>query len=417
MKRLAISMCEFFLSYSEALDFISPEIVKHHYDVAYLSAEILKKINASSEERQNVILAALVHDIGIFSLRERTTSIRFEFEHEDRHALVGALLLEKYAGLTELSWIVRHHHLRWQDAAGVSAHVGSFIIYLVDRIAVLVNKDQPILVQRRRIVETIRAERGRKFRPDLVDAFLELSVVESFWLNLATSAKERIVCESLNFEKVLLDSDDIMAFGKIFISAIDLRSRYTAAHSLTVAVVAEQIALLAGLEPEEASLLKLAGYFHDIGKVAVPSEITNKAGKLTLDESEIIKGHPFFTHSILKKVSGFERVMEIACSHHEGLNGQVYPFHLSAEELSSGARLLRIADVFTALTEDRPYRSALQERDILYILGEMAANGQITPDFNTIIAHRFNELENLSKQYQKEAYQEFHQLEQVLDEG
>ena len=108
---------------------------------------------------------------------------------------------------------------------------------------------------------------------------------------------------------------------------------------------------------------------HDIGKLAVPNTILDKNGKPTDEEWNCIRRHPYYTQKILSQITGFERLTEIAAAHHERLDGRGYFRGLGAEELDLDMRaILAVADVFDALSAERPYRGALPPDQVFAIL-------------------------------------------------
>jgi putative nucleotidyltransferase with HDIG domain len=114
-----------------------------------------------------------------------------------------------------------------------------------------------------------------------------------------------------------------------------------------------------------------AGLLHDIGKLGVSNTILDKPDKLTDEEFEIMKSHPVLGHAVLRRVSVFEDVAEVAAAHHERLDGRGYPYGLSADQLSMDMRILTVADIFDALTADRPYRAAMPLEKAFAIMDDM----------------------------------------------
>ena len=133
----------------------------------------------------------------------------------------------------------------------------------------------------------------------------------------------------------------------------------------------------------------MAGILHDIGKIGVPDHILNKPGKLTLEEFEIIKDHPKIGYEICKPIKFFNRVREIIRHHHEKLNGKGYPDGLKENEITIGARIMTIADIFDALTSSRSYRAKMTKEEGINILRKCVKNneidGELTELFITLI--------------------------------
>ena len=124
-------------------------------------------------------------------------------------------------------------------------------------------------------------------------------------------------------------------------------------------------------------LLGIAGVTHDLGKLAVPNAILDKPERLTEAETQVMRQHSYFTYAILRSIEGFGQIADWAGLHHEKLDGNGYPFHLADERLSTGARILAVADVFTALVEDRPYRAGFDRVRVQAILRDEVHNHRL----------------------------------------
>jgi putative nucleotidyltransferase with HDIG domain len=156
-----------------------------------------------------------------------------------------------------------------------------------------------------------------------------------------------------------------------FAAVIDAKSPFTAAHSRRVARLADAIAARMGLDGVQRRDLHRAALLHDIGKLSVSNRILDKPGRLDDDELRLVREHPRHTAAILSHVRGFETIAADAAAHHERLDGSGYPDGLPKDRLSSAARILAVADVFEALTSERPYRGALSRGEALaHVRGE-----------------------------------------------
>jgi len=176
-----------------------------------------------------------------------------------------------------------------------------------------------------------------------------------------------------------------------FISLIiDSRSRFTARHSAGVAKSSELLGSLMGLSKTEIFELKIAGYLHDIGKLAIPTELLEKPSALTPNERALIKSHVYGTYQILRQIKGLESITQIAVMHHERNNGHGYPFGKTSTELSTPQKIMEIADVFTALAEDRPYRPALEKQGVLNIIEGMIKNDELDRDIFSVLANNYD---------------------------
>ena len=156
------------------------------------------------------------------------------------------------------------------------------------------------------------------------------------------------------------------------ISTIEAKDAYTKGHSERVAELSAQIAREMNYSESEVEKIKYAGYLHDVGKISLENNILNKEGKLSKKEYEIVKEHPEVGADILKNVKYLEEVADFVKYHHERLDGSGYPEGLEDEQIPEGAKILAVADVYDALTSNRPYRSAWKRNKAFNLLEEDA---------------------------------------------
>jgi len=139
---------------------------------------------------------------------------------------------------------------------------------------------------------------------------------------------------------------------------VEIRDPYTAGHQRQVAHIAGAIARELALPEDDIKGIEVASTIHDIGKIAVPSEILTRPGRLTRAEFEIIKSHSQAGHDIVADVPFPWPVAEMILQHHERLDGSGYPRGLIGNAILMGSRILAVADVVSAMSEHRPYRVA-----------------------------------------------------------
>ena len=153
-----------------------------------------------------------------------------------------------------------------------------------------------------------------------------------------------------------------------FAGIVDAKSPFTADHSRRVSDYAYRIALHRGLPSPRCETLRRAGLLHDLGKLGVSNEILEKPGRLTKEEMAVMRDHPAGTARILRQAPALHRLAEIAAAHHEKLDGSGYNLGLTGEQLDEEMRILVVADIYDALTADRPYRKAMPIDSALTIL-------------------------------------------------
>ena len=394
------------LCVSRALDLLSPQLSDHHLRVAYISACLADQLGFSSEDKQDVIIAGALHDVGAVSSSVRLSLLDYELamyqwdsfqtlENLHRHGFDGYILLRDFAPFSNAAEAIRFHHVAWdyergQEFNGAQVPFASHILHLADRIAVLPDERCDILEQADEIRKKIGAGVGSLYREDIFAAFQEAAGSESFWLDLVSQRKEEIVRARFGANRVSLDLDQLYELAELLGRIIDYRSPFTAAHSNLVAHTSERIARLLKLNDYQTSQIGIAGFLHDLGKLAVPSEILDKPGKLTSEEMLVIKKHPYYTHRVLSMVPGLGDINTFASLHHERLDGTGYPFR--AQSIPLGARIISVADVLAAVTEKRPYRPRMNRHEALAVLDALAADKAVDGDIVALVRNNFDEL-------------------------
>jgi putative nucleotidyltransferase with HDIG domain len=157
-------------------------------------------------------------------------------------------------------------------------------------------------------------------------------------------------------------------------NALEAKDVYTRGHSERVAALARRIALAAGVAPGAADTIAQAGLLHDLGKIAIPECVLGKPGPLSEEEWVVMRRHPIVGAQIVAPLEFFAEGAVIVRHHHERHDGSGYPDGLRGELIPLGARIVAVADVYDALTSDRPYRPRLARAEVARQLD--AAAGQ-----------------------------------------
>lgn len=214
----------------------------------------------------------------------------------------------------------------------------------------------------------VAERRGRWFDPAVADAFLSIPDDHDLWRMIRDDGAAGLIQIHEQTRPDPVDENGIDLICEAFADVIDAKSPYTARHSEGVATYAAAIGGAMGTDHDQVRSLRRAGLLHDIGKLGISNSILDKPGKLTDTEYASIQAHPRFTYEILSRVSTFSGLALAAAAHHERLDGKGYHLHLGAECLDEMARILAVADVFKALTADRPYRGPMDPEKVLGIL-------------------------------------------------
>jgi putative two-component system response regulator len=161
---------------------------------------------------------------------------------------------------------------------------------------------------------------------------------------------------------------------------IEARDAYTRGHCERLAALAMRLGAKIGLSDDQVEALRVAGIVHDVGKVAVPDSVLLKPGPLTPQEFAIMKKHPIEGEQICAPLKSLRRVLPIIRHHHERMDGSGYPDGLRGDAIPLAARILRIVDIYDALTTDRPYREAFSDEQALATLYSEAERGWLEMD-------------------------------------
>lgn len=171
--------------------------------------------------------------------------------------------------------------------------------------------------------------------------------------------------------------------------AIEAKDKYTEGHTDRVSSIAVKIGEKLGLPGETVKILKIGGIVHDIGKIGIPEAILNKPGKLDLDEFVCIKSHPVLGEEICRPLTSLQPVLPLIRQHHERLNGKGYPDGLTSEEITLESKIIAVADVFDAISSDRPYRPAMSATDIEFVMTSEKNSGNLDEKLVDILLELF----------------------------
>lgn len=414
IKELNVPLINIVLSISDAIGLISPTINKHHKRVTIIALNLAEKMNLSEKQIQTLAFAGLLHDIGAFSLKEWAELQKFEFNRPYQHAKVGYLLLKQFKPFTRVARVVRYHHTLEKNAGQKKIPVESQILHLADRIAILINDKDDILDQTESISKAINKVANKVFFKKVVKVFNELCRQESFWFDSVSDQLKSVILHKCDTENMILSQKEILNLSEVFCQLIDFKSPFTATHSKVIGVCAEVLTRLFGFPENECQSMKVAGYLHDIGKLAVPVEILEKPAKLTRAEFNIIKRHTYHTYYTLSPISIIHPINEWGAFHHECLDGEGYPFHVKKEGLSLFSRIMAVIDHFVAIAEDRPYRKRMSSEEVIKILSRKAKAGKIDSKVVSVLLKHYKEIDIIRSNAQKEAQKQYSEFRKML---
>jgi putative nucleotidyltransferase with HDIG domain len=239
-------------------------------------------------------------------------------------------------------------------------------------------------------IKTLQERSGTWFDPHFVRIALSLDRRGTLWVNCSPGDSPE------DTRKAVLDLDagtqhklepgQIDQICEAFADVVDAKSHFTFRHSVGVADAAFGIAETMGLPADRVQLVRRAALLHDIGKLSISNTILDKKAVLSAAEWDAVRQHPRTTRRILERVRSFREMAIIAGEHHEKLDGSGYPDKLTASDLSRESRIIAVADIFGALSEDRPYRSSINLEDTLSIMKKYSPHQLDGDCFEALVA-------------------------------
>ena len=373
---------------SDALDLVGVDDVAHGKRVGIMSAQCQAALGGSVTACEQLFDLGMLHDIGVSSTQTHLhLLLEFDWEGAQEHAEIGYQLLKDFPPLAELAVPIRYHHTRWDllekmvpQELTMEQALRANLIYLTDRVDTFAapHYGKQLFDAVPGIRERMRSVSGTYFAPQLVDAFERASQAEVFWLMLEPRSVALYLQDRLGRgESPRMDMTQLRVLAFIFSRIVDAKSPFTGTHSLGVARLARLLAEKMGISQDHCEKLEVAGLLHDLGKLRVPDELLEKPGPLDAHERQIMNTHSFETFQILRKIDGFDDIAIWAAYHHETPDGMGYPFHVREKDLSLEARILRVADIFQAMAQDRPYRVGLSGEEIMIFLDQLRVKGKV----------------------------------------
>ena len=407
---------------ARTMNLINPEMENHHQETAYLAYQIGAEMGLHTEDLHMIVVASLLHDLGTIVMPQKESLTEIE-SHRREIARIGAEMIRDLRTFQGVADIIELCQNGYQDNVRFAEKKESLMtldtihgrtqvsidqyldvaecIHLADIISAVWNAySGEILNQVPGIRDGVEKVRGTEFSDKVVNAFLRLSNREYIWMDFILNPS---FLKYFTGDMHDVSLEQALELTQLASRIIDFRSSFTAMHSAGVAASARELARLAGMSAADCRRMEIAGNLHDIGKLRVPNEILEKPGKLTDKEFNKVKEHPYFTRLILMDVEGFEDIANWAGNHHEKLNGRGYPFHLNENHLDLGSRIMAVADIFSAITEERPYRKPMSREQAMKVMWENAGRGEICGKIVKLLDENYDTVNEARMEKSREA--------------
>lgn len=363
--QINIDVDELTTALSASIDLTAQVNRDHSVRTTYLSVTLAKALRLSEKDVIDIYFASLLHDM------VPEDSI---FSEESVFAMLELLPLAK--SVARCVSDLYHHKSECQAQPHLFECVDyrCKILFIAEQFESRWAADQDDLRQRQAYRNWICRE--VRLWDEKIASILDYYIsMEGFWQDLKTGMIRTALQRIKPQHRRSLGINDLEKVSMAFAALIDQKSPYTGSHSRRVGEIAAASVSSCGYDRFTTQKVKIAGYLHDLGKLAVPDYILNKSGPLSEQEKQIIMAHPYHTAAILGKIKGLEDIAEWAGNHHERINGSGYP--RKKVDLTLIDQIMAVSDIYEALTAVRPYRDAMKQGEAFHVLEKMAWSGEI----------------------------------------
>ncbi|WP_448523051.1 HD domain-containing phosphohydrolase [Pseudothermotoga sp.] len=359
-------------------------LMVHSLQVAKISRHLARSLGLAHHPDQ-VYLVGLLHDVGlIFKLSIENYEVFIDafrnipdlekivltLDRKDRHSFISHVVASHLGFLNvDCTQALLYHHTPFDeisDEEGVALLANC--IKAADTISLVFLKSAEMFseVTLESMIKSLEKDMGlnQEVRKATIDSLKDVrSLVDLLDSETHFNSDAKISCA--DFERA----------AKLTAALLDLRSPYTRIHTFSVARIAKQLTSQLMTEIDQR-FMGIAALFHDLGKITTPLEILHKRGSLNEIETIVMRTHVVMTEKVLLK-SGLDMFHAVSASHHERLDGSGYPRGLDRSQINMYMRILQISDVFSALTEERPYRKAMAPFEALKVIENGVRDGKL----------------------------------------
>lgn len=379
---------------------IDKEIVNHGIKTAYIVCMLADELGYSKDEIYYFAIISCMHDLGAYKTEELNKIKQFEVVETTRHPIYGYVIFNNNKITKHLASSVLYHHHSYKNKnnhiPAVEISKLAFLIGLADRVSILCNL---LNYDEDKITDFIYKMNKDFFDPKYIDLLYRLIENKGLINKIVSENYRKYLVELIKNTK--LDMQLIKEYLLFLPISIDFFSFETYLHTVSVSSAAKKICEYMKLEKEYKEKIEISAYLHDLGKVCIPKHILEKEDKLTKEEFEIMKKHVSYTREILEDARIDKELIDLACNHHEKLDGSGYSKGLKGKDLSLGDRIISISDIFCALTEKRHYKKSFSKDKVINILCYMAESNYIDKELVGIVCRNYDEFLEFVNQNRK----------------
>jgi len=371
-----------------ALDIVENELLgastNHGKRIAVICAKMGKLLGKNPEEISALVTCALLHDN---ALTEYILSERAGVQQDPamkKHCIYGQRNVDALCLEEDTKNFILYHHERADGKGPFGIRDGegpleAELIAIADSIDVAHHLQHLNPEKLPTIQQAIVGNTGKRYSKTAAELMLEV-LDQPTLLSLKDDALQKTAATFFVPWFVEIEAEAIFGLASFISRIIDCKSVFTQQHSSQIANKAWFMSGYYKYNSADRAKLYLAAALHDIGKLATPTAILEKPGKLTDAEFSIMKDHVRMTWELLKDIEGFQDIGIWASSHHEKLDGTGYPYGKKADELDFNSRLMACIDIYQAVSEERPYHPKRGHAETMRLLYGIANNGKVDSD-------------------------------------
>jgi HD-GYP domain-containing protein (c-di-GMP phosphodiesterase class II) len=392
-----VKLSHIVLSFSRAISITLGMGLFHTEQLAKIAYLIGKQLRLSPKDLEGMVFSALLHDIGINSIKKDFSRISNEHESDFfKKSDMDILELLKFSRknkINEVTDLIMCHSLEGiqflkqsslkdkvykalkfgvlEEDSGATVDTAAYlskILCVADLLECSTSIEDSFDQKAKTAEALVRSFSTLLFPDEISREILNIVKEKEFWKEITEKELFSELFVEFKDREYNLLSEELLKFLKLFARFIDIKSPHTAQHSTRTASISKLIAKETGFSDLSCELIYYSGLLHDVGKLAISNAIIDKPGKLTYAEYSTMKLHPKITQEILKPLEELQEVIFWTTCHHERMNGSGYPYGLDKTQIPIEGMIIAVADVYEALTADRPYRLGMNDDRALSIL-------------------------------------------------
>jgi HD-GYP domain-containing protein (c-di-GMP phosphodiesterase class II) len=342
--------------------------------VAYIALRMAESQKMDMKTTRHLVFSALFHDIGrIWSTSSDPDLSTFDFQSAYDRALSSYLFLKYFSPLKDYSDIVLFQHGRADREQKNAYYKLGVKLNVCDHIDIWHSQGRG----KEEIVSLLQNGSGKFFYPNDVETMVGILTNTNLLEHLDTDICHQAVDEFLS--SLYFRRDVVRNYLFMVTYCFEFYNAETMYHARMTASLCYLLGRYLNLDLHALCVLYTAGLFGDIGKVRIPHEILEKPGRLTPEETELMKKHIDDTKEILQGCFNETDVIDVAYAHHERLDGSGYPLGLKGDQLSVEQRIIEVADIGSALMAKRTYKDAYPMDKTIEELEKMKDDGKLDP--------------------------------------